>query len=210
MGMDKIKVLQRIADRGIIGIIRAASGQDAYEQSMEAFSGGIDLIEVALTTPDALVVIKRLRTELSDRAVIGAGTVIDPESARSAILSGAQFIIAPNINRKVITLCNRYGILVVPGIGTVTEVIEALEAGVDVVKAFPGSLLGPGFIKALHGPVPQAEIIPTGGVTMENIPGWFNAGALAVAVGSSLNKPKNGTIKEAAESFIKTVEKAKQ
>ena len=122
-------------------------------------------------------------------AILGAGTVLDPETARICILAGAQYIVSPHLNESVVTLCNRYSVPCMPGVGTLTELVRALELGVDVVKAFPGDVLGPDFVKAVRAPVPHANIMPTGGVSPDNLRSWFDAGVFAVGMGSSLTKP---------------------
>ncbi len=167
-----------------------------------------------MTVPDALEIIKELRKAYRNGEVlIGAGTVLDPETARLAILAGAEFIISPNLNVDVIKMCNRYRKLVVPGVMTITEIIKAMEHGADFVKLFPGSVLGPSYVKAVKGPVPQARVIPTGGVSLKNVKDWFEQGCDAVAIGSELTagaKTNNyQKITETAVKFFNEVETAK-
>ena len=213
MGIQKITTLQLLAEKRVVGIVRTNARQEAYEKSKAIQEGGISFLEVTLTTPGALSVIEKLRIEQDAEQMIGAGTVMDAESARAAILSGAQFIISPNLDEGLIRMCNRYGIPCIPGIGTVTEAVKALELGIDVVKAFPGSLLGPDFVKAIHGPVPQIEVVPTGGVSKDNIRDWFAAGAFGVALGSALCYPKSGddlkNITKETRNIVSAVEEAK-
>ncbi len=187
--IEKIKNFQRIHNTGIIAVVRGSS----YEQAMQVVDavkdGGIDVIEITLTVPGAIKVIEKLRANYSKNEIlIGAGTVLDPETARIAILAGAEFIVSPSVNSDVIKLCNRYQLLSMPGCMTPTEVVRALEVGADVIKLFPGNLLGPSFVKSLKGPLPQAKFIPTGGVNLDNIQEWIKVGCPAVGVGGELTK----------------------
>ena len=131
--------------------------------------------------------IEHLAKNSSSRILLGAGTVLDPETARVAILAGAQFVVSPALNLETARLCNRYQVPYMPGAGTVGEIIAGMECGADIVKVFPGELLGPAFVKAVKGPLPQANLMPTGGVNLENVGEWINAGAVAVGVGGNLS-----------------------
>ena len=192
MGIEKYKMIAGLAEHRLVGIIRCSSEEEAVRKSESIIEGGIKILEVSLTTPGALQVINRLVKTKQKDVFIGAGTVLDSESARACILAGSEFIIAPNLNREMVFACNRYAVPCIPGVGSTTEVVRALEWGCDIVKAFPGSVLGTSFIKAVKGPVPQAEIIPVGGVSLSNIEDWFAAGAFAVALGSALTHPSAG------------------
>ena len=183
MTSSKIK---QITSTGVIAILRASSSASLIEAAQALKIGGITAIEVTLTTPGALKTIETARERLGDDILFGAGSVLDPESARMAIMAGANFIVMPNLNIKVIELCNRYNIPVLPGVYTPTEMITAWEAGATMLKLFPASIGGPEMIKALKGPLPQIELVPVGGVEINNTASYIRAGAAAVGVGSSL------------------------
>ena len=187
--MQKHAVFNGILERGMVGIVRAASAQAAVQIAEACIAGGITALEVAFTTPDTLGVLGTLRERHGDSVLLGAGTVLDTETARAAILAGAQFIISPGVNVDTIALCRRYQVLAMPGAMTPTEIVTALQAGADIVKVFPAEMFGPAYIKALRAPLPQAPLMPTGGVTVENLAEWFASGAVAVGVGSSLSGP---------------------
>ncbi|WP_068619856.1 bifunctional 2-keto-4-hydroxyglutarate aldolase/2-keto-3-deoxy-6-phosphogluconate aldolase [Paenibacillus tuaregi] len=191
--MKKIQVLQAITGYGVVAVLRGDSPEQVVEMAGQAIAGGIKVIEVTLTVPFALQAIEELARRYSwnakdegNRAIIGAGTVLDPETARAATLSGAEFVVGPSLNPDTVRLCNRYGVPVMPGAMTVKEIQEALELGVDIVKLFPGNLYSPSVIKAIQGPLPQANLMPTGGVSLNNLKEWVNAGAAAVGIGSDL------------------------
>ena len=187
--MDKHTVFQGILERGMVGIVRAGSPDVALQIAEACIAGGVTALEVAFTTPDTLGVLRALRERHGDGVLLGAGTVLDAETARAAILAGAQFIISPGVNVDTITLCQRYQVLAMPGAMTPTEIVTALQAGADIVKVFPAEMFGPAYIKALRAPLPQAPLMPTGGVTVENLAEWFASGAVAVGIGSSLSGP---------------------
>eukprot|EP01133_Synstelium_polycarpum_P005511 gene5511-6368_t len=182
-------VFQGILERGMVGIVRADSPDAALLVAEACIAGGVTALEVAFTTPDTLGVLRTLRERHGDGVLLGAGTVLDAETARAAILAGAQFIISPGVNVDTITLCQRYQVLAMPGAMTPTEIVTALQAGADIVKVFPAEMFGPAYIKALRAPLPQAPLMPTGGVTVENLAEWFASGAVAVGIGSSLSGP---------------------
>lgn len=178
--------LQRVLDGGIVAIIRAPSSDQLAQVARALYEGGIDVIEVTFTVPDVLQILSDVRKDLGDKILLGAGTVLDPESARAALLAGAEFIVSPNVNLDVIQLCKRYGKVVMPGALTPTEVVTAWQAGADIVKIFPADVAGPSYLKALHGPLPQIRLLPTGGVDLETLPSFVKAGACAVGLGSAL------------------------
>lgn len=187
--MDKHTVYQGILARGMVGIVRADTPEAALQIAEACIAGGVTALEVAFTTPDTLGVLRSLRERHGHDVLLGAGTVLDAETARAAILTGAQFIISPGVNVDIITLCQRYQVLAMPGAMTPTEIVTALQAGADIVKVFPAEMFGPAYIKALRAPLPQAPLMPTGGVTVENLAEWFASGAVAVGIGSSLSGP---------------------
>ena len=212
--MSRYEVFQRIRESGLIGIIREKS-QAAGKQRMELLiKGGVKVLEVSLCTPDALDLIANY-TNRGDELIVGAGTVLDAESARLAILAGAQFIIAPNFSPDMAKTCNRYAVPLFPGVETVNEIIAALEWGCDIVKLFPASSLGPGYIKAVRAPVPQVYCIPVGGVSIRNIEQWFESGAFAVAMSSELTHiygaedADQNAVLEHIKNVVKTVKSAK-
>lgn len=187
--INKYEHLKKMYDEGIIAVIRAESPSQALDITEAVRKGGINIIEITLTVPGAINVISKLyETYKNKEILLGAGTVLDSETARLAILEGAEFIVSPSFHPEVVKLCNRYQKVCMPGCMTVTEIVSALEAGADLIKFFPGSSFGPSVIKALKGPVPQAEFVPTGGVNMGNIQEWLNNGCFAVGVGGELTR----------------------
>ena len=184
--MSRHADLTQVLDRGAVAIIRASSGELLVDVSKAIYAGGLDVIEVTFTVPGVLDILAQTKRELGDKILLGAGTVLDTESARAAILAGAEFIVTPTVNTDVIDLCNRYDKLIMTGAFTPTEVLTAWEAGADIIKVFPAFVGGPAYLKALHGPLPQIPLMPTGGVDLETLPAYLKAGACAVGLGSSL------------------------
>lgn len=183
----KQKVYQTLVEGGVVPIVRVESPETALHIADAILKGGIACLEVTLTVPGALSVIERLAGKYGNEFAIGAGTVLDPESARLAINAGACFIVSPNTRTETLALCQRYGIISCPGALTPTEVLTAWEQGGDLIKVFPcDNVGGASYIKALKAPLPQIDLVPTGGVTLENAAEFIQAGATAVAVGSSL------------------------
>jgi 2-dehydro-3-deoxyphosphogluconate aldolase/(4S)-4-hydroxy-2-oxoglutarate aldolase len=188
--MSKEHDLSRIRSTGIVAVIRAPSGELLADVAEALLAGGVEVMEVTFTVPQATRVLERVAERLGQRILLGAGTVLDPETARIAMLSGAEFIVSPTVNVDVIRLCRRYDKLVMPGAFTPTEVLTAWEAGADVVKIFPSDFVGPGYLKVLRAPLPQVRMMPTGGVSLETAPAFLAAGAYALGVGSSLVEAK--------------------
>ena len=188
--MGRTENLKRLLDTGIVAILRAPSSEQLENVARALLEGGIDVIEVTFTVPGALEILSAVKKDLGHRVLLGAGTVLDPETARAALLAGAEFIVAPALNLDVIRLCHRYDKLVMPGAFTPTEILAAWEAGADIVKVFPSDCVGPGYLKALRGPFPQIRMMPTGGVNLETLPAFIRAGACAVGVGGSLVEPQ--------------------
>ncbi|HWL08374.1 MAG TPA: bifunctional 4-hydroxy-2-oxoglutarate aldolase/2-dehydro-3-deoxy-phosphogluconate aldolase [Planctomicrobium sp.] len=184
--MGKDVDLKRVLDLGLVAIIRSPSSDQLVQVAKALLAGGIDVLEVTLTVPGALQIIQEIRKELGDKVLLGAGTVLDPESARAVLLAGAEFIVTPTVNVDVIQMCQRYGKLCMVGAFTPTEIVTAWQAGADIVKVFPAELGGPGYLKTLHGPLPQVRLLPTGGVNLETISSFIKSGACAVGLGSSL------------------------
>lgn len=188
--MSREKHLQRVIDCGIVAVVRFSDPGPLVEVVKALADGGVTVAEVTFTVPNALEVIRLAREQLGDRVLLGAGTVLDPETARAALLAGAEFIVAPSVNREVITLCRRYDKLVMPGAFTPTEVVAAWEAGADIVKVFPAEIVGPAFFKALRGPLPHVKLMPTGGVDLNTAGEFLKSGAVCLGVGSQLVEPK--------------------
>jgi 2-dehydro-3-deoxyphosphogluconate aldolase / (4S)-4-hydroxy-2-oxoglutarate aldolase len=212
--MQKMKTLNRILDCGLIAVIRAESTEQAVKIVDAVKAGGIDTIEITMTVPRAVKVIEALCEKYGDDILLGAGTVLDPETARAVILAGARFVVSPYLNVEMVRLCNRYQIAAMPGAMTVKEVVEAMECGVDLVKFFPGNLFGPEAIKAILGPLPQAALCPTGGVSVANAAEWIEAGAVCLGTGGELTKgAKTGDyalVTRTAEQFAAAVRAAKK
>jgi 2-dehydro-3-deoxyphosphogluconate aldolase / (4S)-4-hydroxy-2-oxoglutarate aldolase len=214
--MHKDQTLARVLNSGVIAVLRAPSGEKLLEVAKALLAGGVEAMEVTFTVPGADRVIERVVSELGERIIMGAGTVLDGETARAAILSGAEFIVAPNVNFDVIRLCRRYGKAVMPGALTPTEVLAAWEAGADVVKIFPSELTGPGYLKALHGPLPQVRLMPTGGINLQNAAEYLRSGACALGVGGSLVESKAladgdmARIESLARQFVEIVKQTRQ
>jgi 2-dehydro-3-deoxyphosphogluconate aldolase / (4S)-4-hydroxy-2-oxoglutarate aldolase len=213
--MKKINVLTKIAECGVVAVVRADSKEEAVNISEACVKGGIQGIEVTFTVKDADEVIKELTSvyENNNNVIIGAGTVLDAATARIAILSGAQFVVSPAFDEDTAKLCNLYQVPYMPGCMTITEMKRALEAGVDIVKLFPGNAFGPEFVKAVKAPLPQVNIMPTGGVDLDNVEQWIKNGCVAVGVGGNLVAPaKTGEfdlITEYAKQYIHKVQAAR-
>ena len=198
----------------MVAVVRAENGEKAKRIADACLEGGVPAIELTFTVPMAHKVIEDLAKEYSGgEMILGAGTVMDSETARIAILSGAQYIVSPYFNAETVRLCNRYRVPCMPGAMTIKEVVEAMESGADIVKVFPGEAFGPKILKAIKGPVPQAKMMPTGGVDLSNVGEWIKAGAVAVGAGGSLTKgAKTGDYKaitETAKEFIAKVKEAR-
>jgi len=211
--MKKIEIIKMIINYGIVAVIRAESKEKAIKIIDAVKAGGIKVLEITMTVPGAVDIIKELREEYKD-LIIGAGTVLDAETARCCILAGSQFIVSPHMNVEIVKLCNRYRVPVMPGAVTVKDAIEALEYGVEVIKVFPANVFGPSIIKSLKGPLPQANFMPTGGVNLTNIKDWVKAGAVAVGTGGDLtNGAETGDyelVKHTAEKFVEELKKARE
>jgi 2-dehydro-3-deoxyphosphogluconate aldolase/(4S)-4-hydroxy-2-oxoglutarate aldolase len=178
--------LQRVLDGGIVAILRATSGELLVDVAQALYDGGIDVIEVTFTVPRVLDIISAVRNKLGDRILLGAGTVLDAESARAAMLAGAEFVVTPTVCLPAIEICRRYDKLVMAGALTPTEILTAWEAGSDIVKVFPADVGGPAYLKAVHGPLPHVRLLPTGGVNLETLADFVRAGASAVGLGTAL------------------------
>jgi 2-dehydro-3-deoxyphosphogluconate aldolase/(4S)-4-hydroxy-2-oxoglutarate aldolase len=213
MSIPKIEVLEKIAASGLVAVIRAENPEQAASIAEACALGGVAALEITFTVPGASGVIEHLAKKISGQILLGAGTVLDPETARIAILAGAQFVVSPALNPETARLCNRYQVPYMPGAGTIREVIEAMECGADIVKVFPGEILGPAFVKAVKGPLPQAQLMPTGGVSIENVADWIKAGSVAVGVGGNLTAgARTGdyvSITQLARQFVENIKEAR-
>jgi len=187
MAWSKETSLSLIREVGLVPIVRAASAEDAFKAAEAIIEGGIGIAEITMTVPSAIRVMERVAERYGDKVLLGAGTILDPETCRAALLAGAQFIVTPSLDVRVIEVAKRYSKPIMPGALTPTEVVTAWEAGADLVKIFPcGPVGGPQYIKALRGPFPHIHFVPTGGVNIETTPEFIRAGAAAVAVGGEL------------------------
>ena len=208
--MTKQEVISGLKDSGVVAVIRADKIETA-EQIVEAIvKGGITAIEVTMTVPNAFDLIKKLSKKYQGSDVlVGAGSVTDAVSAKNSIDAGAKYIVGPTFDQDVVNICNEFQVPVIPGAMSPTEVVNAMKAGADIVKIFPATLFGPKIIKAIKGPIPHAPLLPTGGVNLDNVQDWFEAGACAVGVGSALSKGwkegKFDQITEQAKQFKEKV-----
>jgi 2-dehydro-3-deoxyphosphogluconate aldolase/(4S)-4-hydroxy-2-oxoglutarate aldolase len=212
--MLKLKVLGKVIESGLVAIVRTHSSEQALRIAEACARGGAAAIEITFTVPRAAAVIADLAKEYASGGIlIGAGTVLDPETARIAILAGAQYIVSPSVSADTARLCNRYQIPYMPGAGTMREIVDAMECGADIVKLFPGETLGPAFVKAVKGPLPQASLMPTGGVSVDNVGDWIKAGAVAVGVGGGLTagaeKGNLQLVTDTARQFVEKIRLAR-
>ncbi len=208
---SRLEDLQKILDVGIIAIVRVATTQEAIDVCGAVARGGVKAIEVTMTVPGAIQAIQEFKKTASKDLLLGAGTVLDPETARAVILAGADFIVSPNLNLDVIKMAHRYDKVVVPGCFTPTEILAAWDAGADIVKVFPAGVVGPQYLKDIKGPFPQIRLTPTGGVTLENTAEFIRAGAACVSVATALvdkkalAEKKFDVISDKARQFIEAV-----
>src|SRR6202011_4895055 len=212
--MLKLKVLGKVLESGLGAIVRTNSSDQAARIAEACALGGAAAIEITITVPGAAAVVEDLAKKYKSGEIrIGAGTVLDPETARIAILAGAQYIVSPSVSVETARLCNRYQVPYMPGAGTMREIVDAMECGADIVKLFPGETMGPAFVKAAKGPLPQAALMPTGGASLENVGAWIKAGAVAVGVGGSLTAgAQTGNfqaITDTAKQFIQQIQQAR-
>lgn len=212
--MDKEKVITRITDVGIVAVVRAETADQAKKITDACIEGGVAAIELTFTVPRAHAVIEEIaKSYKPEDIILGAGTVMDSETARIAILSGAQYIVSPYFRAETVKLCNRYRVPCMPGAMTIKEVVEAMEAGADIIKIFPGEAFGPKIIKAIKGPIPYAKMMPTGGVDVNNVGEWVKAGAVAVGAGGALTAgAKTGdyaSITRIGKEFIEKIKEAR-
>ncbi|MBA4600997.1 bifunctional 2-keto-4-hydroxyglutarate aldolase/2-keto-3-deoxy-6-phosphogluconate aldolase [Thermoactinomyces mirandus] len=209
--MKKAKILNRLSRTGIIAVVRTKNVDEADKISRACMAGGITSLEITFTLAEAAEVIKSLKQNRDGKELlVGAGTVLDSQTARMAILAGANFIVSPAFDSETSRVCNRYHIPYIPGCMTVTEMVKASEAGCDIIKLFPGSAVSPRFIKDVKAPLPDIEIMPTGGISLENVEQWIVNGALAVGVGGKLTSGTESEIADKARQFSRAVQQAKE
>ncbi len=214
--MEKREIFNRMMEEGLIPVIRVASAQEAIDVADAIKEGGVSLIEITMSVQGAIDVIKELTQKYKDEIIMGAGTVLDAETGRAALLAGAQFIVSPILNLSLIELAHRYSAVVIPGAATPTEILTAWNAGADLVKVFPAAQLGgPEYIKAVKAPLPQILLVPTGGVNLQNAGAFIKAGASALGVGGELvdkkavKEKKFDVITKNTQAFLKTIQEAR-
>jgi 2-dehydro-3-deoxyphosphogluconate aldolase / (4S)-4-hydroxy-2-oxoglutarate aldolase len=212
-----MSLLQEIIDSGVVAVIRGAKSDTIIPIAESLLAGGVKAIEITVETPGAIQLIEKVSSVLGDKVIAGAGTVLDPETARMAIMHGAKFIFSPTINIETIKMTKRYGVISVPGAMTPTEILSGYENGADIIKVFPANILGPNYLKDVHGPLPQIPLMPTGGINIENTASYIKAGAVAVGVGSTLVNTKEEmtdayfyNLREKAIRFVEQVQLARK
>ena len=210
----KWDILKKITDSGLVVVVRAENPDEAKKIADACLKGGAAAIEITYTVPGATRVIEELARYYAGEIIIGAGTVLDPETARISMLAGAQYIVSPCLELETMKMCNRYQVPYMPGVMTVEGIVKAMEYGADILKVFPGEAFGPKIIKALKGPLPQANMMPTGGVSIDNVGEWIKAGAVAVGVGGNLTAgAKTGdfaSITRLAAEFVEKIKEARK
>lgn len=212
--MDKNQIIGKIETCGLVAVVRAETAEQAARIAEACIEGGVAAIEVTYTVPGAGEIIEQLALRYKpEEIIIGAGTVLDAATARQAILCGARYVVSPCFDADTVRMCQTYQIAVMPGAMTIKEMVEVMRSGADLIKLFPGELFGPAMIKAARGPLPQARIMPTGGVSVENAGEWIKAGAVALGAGSSLTggarNGNYGQITETARAFLREIRKAR-
>lgn len=210
-------VLNRLKDNGIFAVLRHSTIDTIVPICKALADGGIQSIEITAETPNIAAIIEKAVNEVGDQILVGAGTVLDPETARLVISAGAQFIVSPTLNIETIKMTKRYGVVSIPGAFTPTEILTAYEHGGDMIKVFPASSLGPNYVKNVHGPLPQIPIIFTGGITLDNLAEYVNSGAVGIGLGSDLVDPRKlktdedyKNITERARKYIAAFQAAKK
>jgi 2-dehydro-3-deoxyphosphogluconate aldolase/(4S)-4-hydroxy-2-oxoglutarate aldolase len=213
--MSKESNLRHVLDSGIVAVVRSPDSGQLVEVCRALVDGGVSVVEITMTVPDALDVVRAVRRALGDRVLLGAGTILDSETGRAALLAGAEYLVAPTLDLDVIRLCQRYDKLVMPGCFTPTEILAAWQAGADVVKVFPADVLGPAFFKALRGPLPQVRLMPTGGVDLNTAADFLKAGACCLGIGSQLVEPRAvaardfDRIRDLARQYVQIVQQTR-
>ncbi|PLR81662.1 2-dehydro-3-deoxyphosphogluconate aldolase [Bacillus canaveralius] len=211
-----MRLIDQIQENGIVAVIRGTSPDNIVAIAKSLHKGGVKTLEITVETPKVLSLIEQVAEELGDEVIVGAGTVLDPETARAAIMAGARFIFSPTVNKETIKVAKRYGVVSIPGALTPTEILTAYENGADIIKVFPANVFGPSYIKDIHGPMPQIPLMPTGGLDVDNVGAYIKNGAVAAGIGSSLVNMKQQVNEEflinlenKARQFVDTVKEAR-
>ena len=208
--MSRAEVIERIKETGVIPVVRASSAEEAMRAIDAIREGGISVLEITMTVPGAVALIEQVSKQYGKDVLVGAGTVLDPEIASACIAVGAQFVVSPALNLETIACCQRHDVVVMPGALTPTEVVQAWNAGADFVKVFPaGAVGGPSYLRALKAPLPQIELVPTGGVSLKTAGDFIKAGAAALGVGADLVSGEPSSITERAKQFLEIVRSAR-
>jgi 2-dehydro-3-deoxyphosphogluconate aldolase/(4S)-4-hydroxy-2-oxoglutarate aldolase len=214
--MSRTNHLRQVIDSGIVAVVRSPDSGQLVEVVRALADGGVTVVEITFSVPNALDVLKQVRQTIGDRVLLGAGTVLDVETGRAAILAGAEYLVSPTLNLDLIRMCHRYDKLVMPGAFTPTEILTAWEAGADIVKVFPADVLGPAFFKAMRGPLLQIRLMPTGGVDLNTAAAFLQAGACCLGIGSQLVEPKAvaegdfARLRDLARQYVALVRGARQ
>ncbi|MCM3160774.1 bifunctional 4-hydroxy-2-oxoglutarate aldolase/2-dehydro-3-deoxy-phosphogluconate aldolase [Metabacillus litoralis] len=210
-------LLEELKDSGIVAVIRGATEDNILPITKALNKGGVKGIEITVETPNVITLIEKVVSEMGDQVIVGAGTVLDPETARATIMAGAKFVFSPTVNPETIRMTKRYGVISVPGALTPTEILTAFEYGADIIKVFPANIVGPKYFKDVHGPLPHIPLMPTGGINVDNVGDYIKSGAVAAGVGSTLVNTKKTVDKEyfeelteKAKQFVKSVKEARQ
>jgi 2-dehydro-3-deoxyphosphogluconate aldolase / (4S)-4-hydroxy-2-oxoglutarate aldolase len=207
MGGDHVNPIEFIKEEILVAVIREATPQTILPIAEALYEGGVKVLEITAETPKFTRLIEIIREEMDGRVLTGAGTVLDPETARSAIMAGSEFIVSPTLNADTVKMTKRYGIPSIPGALTPTEILTAYELGADMIKVFPANTFGPGYVKSIHGPFPAVPLMVTGGINMDNLTEYLEAGALAVGLGGNLVNPKQ---LQHDEDFQRLTQKARE
>jgi 2-dehydro-3-deoxyphosphogluconate aldolase/(4S)-4-hydroxy-2-oxoglutarate aldolase len=215
--LDANEDMQRLVDSGVVAVMRGADADTIIEVAQALHEGGVTAYEITADNPDAMELIGEVSASFTEEeAIVGAGTVLDSETARASIMNGAEFVVGPNFDERVVETCNRYGTLVAPGILTPTEAVNAYEAGADMVKVFPASVMGPKHLASIKGPLPQIPLMPTGGIDIDNVADYVEAGAVVVGAGSAIMDGDAiaagdfESITETAREFTQVIEDARE
>jgi 2-dehydro-3-deoxyphosphogluconate aldolase/(4S)-4-hydroxy-2-oxoglutarate aldolase len=210
--MKNLQTIQTILDEKVIAVVRTQTMEEAEKVAEAAYEGGIRIIELTLTTPNALAIIANLKEKYGSKMTVGAGTVLDEVAARLAVENGADFVVSPHLDASIVRMCHLYQVPIIPGATNTKEIVDALKLGCGIIKLFPANLVGPKAIGSFKGPFPQASFIPTGGVNIETICDWISAGAVAVGTGSELTKEaiKTGDFSKVTSYAQKLVKATKQ
>lgn len=205
-----MNTLQEIYKNKLVAVIRGAKLDTIVPVAKALLDGGINILEITAETPGVLSIIEKAATEFGDEVLVGVGTILDPETARVAIMAGAKFVFSPTVNIETIKVVKRYGVVSIPGAMTPTEILTAYENGADIIKVFPANIMGPSYLKDVHGPMPQIPLMPTGGVNLENISDYFANGAVATGLGGSLVNLKGNFTDTDAQNITKRAEQFRQ